>query len=192
MPLPNLHLSFLLITPSYYLLNPIFQLGCPGPSQAVFLGCPPSSYMAAMLSGLHLLKLGASSPPSFPAWWISLPSFISVSNLGALKALPQSVLPSHCLLASLFTNQTNWEWAPRSYVHTWSHENSFGDTVNTRIQAVTQILRQGYMSPICCTHQLHGTHPLRWAANTSVNIYLEQRDELSETGVGKVPVMRKE
>ena len=82
---------------SYYLLNPIFHLCWPGPSQAALWDRSLSfrSYMVAKISVLHLLRCGIS--PIFLLFQAWLDPFL-FSSLGT--SLAQDWLP-----ATLFTNQ---------------------------------------------------------------------------------------
>ena len=93
--LPKLHMAKLHppIFPSYYILKPIFHLGCPRPRCAVLLGHDPQvlhdSYALCLL---HLSGMVGLSPSS------------SVPCPRILKVLPLSLCP-----ATFFTNQNQLE-----------------------------------------------------------------------------------
>jgi hypothetical protein len=115
------------IFPSHYLLKSIFHLGCPGPSQAAFLGpLFPSSYMVAMFCVLHPLK--CSICPFLLPGTVKLLPPLSVPNPGILKVLSLSVLPNHWLSASLFINKNQLGTGSQSVLCADIHGNSFGDT----------------------------------------------------------------
>jgi hypothetical protein len=101
-----------LIIPSYYLLNPIFYLGCPTPRELPsVLPSLGSITWWPCLSVLHSSQAWRlSSPHSRSSLWqipFSFP-FLSVPSLGSPKS-PVSVCSAQPLATSIFTSQNQLE-----------------------------------------------------------------------------------
>lgn len=128
-PLLNLHVA----NPSPFdipelLLNSIFHLCCPRPSHAALSSCIPLT-STCWLSSLSLVSLTWCL---LPAWRLSHLSSLLSPLPGNPKSPADISLSSHCLLATLFTNQNQLGTRSPLWL-TFGFAYNFGDPVQATL-----------------------------------------------------------
>lgn len=118
----------------YHLLYSIFYLGCPEPSWEPLFGCILLAPSHGDYSLCYAVFPDMASPlPVLLHHWGSLLSPLSVPSWQSPDVTPLSVLSSHWLPTSLFTNQNQlraWSLSEDSLL-----QKILGTQINIRIQA---------------------------------------------------------